>query len=136
MTEQDELFPDLNIVELVDRLWAFYNHEYLDVANWFGRNKFEFKKILTSDVNINIFCISYIDGICNIWNTKWSRQCRGIIINIENNKCEVLSEKLQRGAEVTTGFLYKEKKCRKLKNWKSKMGQLRLLINLIMYKCM
>ena len=94
---EDTMYCNLSLYELVKTLWSKYKGDYEAVSNWFGTHgSFTFKQ------RGDTYILGYRDGISNIWNTKWSRKARGMVLHIRDENIRVLSQKFDRGAEMMT----------------------------------
>jgi len=104
-----ELYEDLDIIQLVSKLDQEFGFENVGkLKDWFGKRHFnvsEVKITLNSKFENKIVGVKYIDGLCKIWQPKWSRQCRGVYLYKSiSNKIYCLKILLQRGAEILTNI--------------------------------
>jgi hypothetical protein len=91
----------MNIIQLVTHLWS---HGESWVQSWFANLNFEFcppESVLNTTWEHKIFRISYTQNPID-WTPKWTRQCRGIIILIQENTVTILRYLMERGEEVVS----------------------------------
>ncbi len=100
-----ELYEDqMDIRQLVEHLYTKYKGDTDAMCNWFSNLWFTCMPIFkdTSDSK-HWFRITYVENACKEWSTRWSRQCRGVVIHIDKfGFAHCVSRKLQRGAEMLT----------------------------------
>ena len=102
-----ELCENFDIVELLRKLDKEFGFEnYKELREWFGKRHFIVSNIKSFDktqFENKIIAIKYIEGLCRVWQPKWSRQCRGVYLyKSKSNKIICLKSLLQRGAEILT----------------------------------
>lgn len=94
----------MDIRQLMEAMWDEYDGDFEKISVWFNERGFQMKTLLKNTPEFGkIFSIGYKDGLCYEWSERWCRQCRGVIVYVEDGNVSVLSRKLQRGAEILTG---------------------------------
>jgi hypothetical protein len=81
------------------------------ISNWFYERGFICRTLMKQTPYFGkYFIISYLDGFCYEWSERWCRECRGVVVYMDDQGvCHVISRKLQRGAEVLTAAHLKKK---------------------------
>ena len=101
---------NLDVVSLVEAMWPFGEAR---VQEWFAARGFEFHpplSVVGTPHEHSVFQIMYTQRTSTIdWRPIWARQCRGIVLYIQEEDrrqvaVKVLRYLLQRGEEVITSF--------------------------------
>lgn len=94
----------MNIVTFVNHIYKIYGYD--DMFKIFKENNFKigvpsnFKNTIYSN---RVIKIKYLEH-CNLWQQSWARQCRGVILMLDNNIWTCIKYQFPRGAEILTGL--------------------------------
>jgi Ni2+-binding GTPase involved in maturation of urease and hydrogenase len=102
---EEDLDQDMDIVEYANHLYKMFGWDaFLESFRSRGFMCMCPPQFKDTDMENRVVMIKYLES-CFVWRYKWARQCRGVMLYLDNEDNIVcIKYQLPRGAEVLTGL--------------------------------